>query len=310
MNDSAHNDANSADLSAAERHRSTNAGQPETAGGLLRAAREKSGLHIAALAAALKVPVRKLEALEANRWEDLTDATFTRALAASVARHLKTDPAAVLSALPSQHPMPLVMSDGLGKAAADHKARSDQGIKPLAWAVAVLLLASAGMYFVPRVWPLVETFASNGVTTPSPPPHDVSPVDSSQSDKEAISPTDAAVVATDTVLASPSMPVVANAPSPEGAKEDVMTKAPEARSNASPLLTLDISRDTWVEVTDNAGRLRIQRVMKAGETLVLSDATSLAVVIGNAAGAQVVVRGQAMDLSTVVKNNIARFEVK
>ena len=41
--------------------------QEMTAGALLRAAREASGLHIAALAVAMKVPVKKLEALEADR---------------------------------------------------------------------------------------------------------------------------------------------------------------------------------------------------------------------------------------------------
>ena len=52
-----------------------------TAGTLLRAAREKQGLHIAALAAAIKVSPRKLDALENDRWHELPDATFVRALA-------------------------------------------------------------------------------------------------------------------------------------------------------------------------------------------------------------------------------------
>ena len=67
-----------------------------SAGTLLRQAREDSGLHVATLAAALKVPVRKLEALEADRFDLLPDAVFVRALAASVCRNLKLDPAAVL----------------------------------------------------------------------------------------------------------------------------------------------------------------------------------------------------------------------
>ena len=45
------------------------------AGALLRAARERQGLHIAALAAAIKVSQRKLEALEADRGDGLPDAT-------------------------------------------------------------------------------------------------------------------------------------------------------------------------------------------------------------------------------------------
>ena len=46
------------------------------AGALLRAARQQQGLHIAALAASIKVAPAKLEALEAGRVHALPDATF------------------------------------------------------------------------------------------------------------------------------------------------------------------------------------------------------------------------------------------
>ena len=59
-----------------------------TAGAMLKAAREKRGLHIAALAASIKVPQRKLEALESDRYEELLDLTFTRALAQTICRTL------------------------------------------------------------------------------------------------------------------------------------------------------------------------------------------------------------------------------
>jgi len=60
----------------------------ETAGQMMRAARERRGMHIAVLAAAIKVPQRKLEALEADRYEELPDITFARALAQAVCRAL------------------------------------------------------------------------------------------------------------------------------------------------------------------------------------------------------------------------------
>lgn len=70
------------------------------AGAMLKLAREARGLHIAALAVLLKVPVKKLEALEADRLDLLPDAVFARALASSVCRTLKIDPAVVLAQLP------------------------------------------------------------------------------------------------------------------------------------------------------------------------------------------------------------------
>jgi cytoskeleton protein RodZ len=71
-----------------------------SAGAMIRRAREASGLHIAALAVSLKVPVKRLEALEADRFELLPNPVFTRALAGSVCRALRMDPADVLERLP------------------------------------------------------------------------------------------------------------------------------------------------------------------------------------------------------------------
>src|SRR6186713_3148514 len=84
-----------------------------TAGALLRRAREASGLHVAALAVSLKVPVRKLEALEDNRWDLLPDSVFVRALASSVCRTLKIDAQPVLDLLP-QNPTPRLVRAGDG----------------------------------------------------------------------------------------------------------------------------------------------------------------------------------------------------
>lgn len=74
------------------------------AGAMLRAAREAQGVHVTALAAALKVPSRQLEALESDRLDQLPDLTFARALTASICRQLKVDPAPLLAALPQGAP--------------------------------------------------------------------------------------------------------------------------------------------------------------------------------------------------------------
>ena len=78
-----------------------------SAGAQIRRARESAGVHIASLAVALKVPVRRLEALEADRYDLLTDAVFVRALASSVCRSLKIDPAHILPLLPRNQAQPL-----------------------------------------------------------------------------------------------------------------------------------------------------------------------------------------------------------
>lgn len=77
-----------------------------SAGQLLRRYRESTGLHIVALSSALKVARAKLEALEADRLDDLPDVVFARALAMSCCRYLGKDPEPVLALMPSHAAQP------------------------------------------------------------------------------------------------------------------------------------------------------------------------------------------------------------
>jgi len=71
-----------------------------TAGQLLHTARRAAGLSIDEVAARVKVPVKRLIALEEDRFDDGPDANWVRAVAASVCRQVRLDPAIVLARLP------------------------------------------------------------------------------------------------------------------------------------------------------------------------------------------------------------------
>jgi cytoskeleton protein RodZ len=73
-----------------------------SAGALLRQYREAQGFKLDVLAQALRVSPAKLEALEADRLDELPDAMFARALTLAVCRQLKVGAAPVLALLPSQ----------------------------------------------------------------------------------------------------------------------------------------------------------------------------------------------------------------
>lgn len=297
-----------------------------TAGTLLKAAREEAGIHIAALAAALKVPVRKLEALEANRWDELTDSTFTRALASSVARQLKIDPAAVLLAMPSGKPVPLVISSGLGNAVTPRSKAALASTSALGWSILALLLAALGMYLLPKWLPSADPPVEVPAASES-----VKEGGSNLEGQSAPSALGASVVVgseplTSTASASPALPASTQHSDQATAAQPVQPAAvvgPEVAAIASAATTSPViastdqlamvikaNSETWAEVTDNAGRVRVQRLLKAGEEQAFSDATSFSVVLGNAMAAQVFVRGQAMDLMAKTKNNVARFEVR
>ncbi|MDI9330005.1 MAG: helix-turn-helix domain-containing protein [Alphaproteobacteria bacterium] len=74
-------------------------------GAMMRNTRESKGIHITLLATTLRVPVERLKSLETEQWAELPDLVFARALAMSVCRQLKIDPAPVLAAMPDPDPM-------------------------------------------------------------------------------------------------------------------------------------------------------------------------------------------------------------
>jgi cytoskeleton protein RodZ len=129
-----------------------------SAGRLLREARERQGLHIAVLAASIKVTPKKLELLEADRFDALPDATFTRALAQTVCRALKIDPAAVLVLLPppAGHRLEQV-GEGLNAPFRERPGVVGQRdnaptLGPVFWVTMLILAASLGLYFLPSGW--------------------------------------------------------------------------------------------------------------------------------------------------------------
>ncbi len=182
-----------------------------TAGMLLRRAREATGLHVAALAVSLKVPVRKLEALEEDRYDLLTDAVFVRALASSICRTLKIDPQPVLDRLPQTTPPRLARDvDGIN---ATFRAPNDaapptwlhQLTRPVFLAVFGLLLAALVVVLLPARQQESMTAEVTQPATPSLPVANV-PVDPAVS----LPPPDPAA----TAVASPAVTApVAPAPS-------------------------------------------------------------------------------------------------
>jgi len=130
-----------------------------SAGRLLREARERQGLHIAALAASIKVTQKKLELLEADRFDALPDATFTRALAQTVCRVLKIDSAAVLGLLPPPAGYRLEqVGEGLNAPFRERPAvlvqrdASSFAFGWVFWLTTLILVASAVLYFLPSGW--------------------------------------------------------------------------------------------------------------------------------------------------------------
>lgn len=281
---------------------------------LLRQAREAAGLHIAALAASLKVPVRKLEALEEGRYDELPDMTFARALASGACRHLRIDPGPVLAQIPQPGSptlgqIPRAISAPFRTAAVDlggSAATGSGGMKLAAWAAGILVAAAAVVLLMPERMPWS---GSSGMASP---------------DGEAVSEPPVRMEDGATVETVLPMPVPeAQAPADEAAP--AAPAAPDAAAAAAPatpaaaeggaaagagLLALAARGDSWVEVTNGSGAVVLRRMVRAGDTLDFSSAPPYTVVLGRADQVDVAVRGRPFDVLPLARNGVARFEVK
>ncbi len=294
-----------------------------TAGGMLRGAREAAGLHVAALAVSLKVPVRKLEALESDRYQQLSDAVFVRALASSVCRTLKIDPQPVLDRLPQIAAPRLVQdSDGLntpfrGPRDGATPTWPDQLSRPVTLAVFGLLLGALVLIFLPRMQKEeVPPSDNKTVEVPSPDAAAVEPAAApaaTASASAAATATSPAATGPGTAQADPVSPAslsVATVAAPAAMPQQADSAPSAQAAAASGLVAFHARQSSWVEVTDAQGAVAFRKLLAAGESGAASGAVPLQVTVGRADVTDFQVRGKPFDLRPVSRDNVARFEVK
>jgi cytoskeleton protein RodZ len=288
-----------------------------SAGTLLREARQAQGMHIAALAALIKVAQRKLEALEGDRFDELPDATFTRALAQTVCRALKIDSAPVLALLPGPAGYRLEqVGEGINAPFRDRPGRHEPSdwsmlASPAVWGPLLLLVAAAVVYLMPAGWlsrlqpapaassptgaPVaVESAASAPAVVLMPP----APV------TDAASPSIGEVASAPTGLAAPVL--AASAPAAATTQAD----ASDAAGTGAGALQVRTKAQSWIEVQDARSKVLLARMLQPGEIVALDGQPPLRLKIGNAGATDVIFRGQPVDLAPSTRDNVARLELK
>ncbi|MBV2163578.1 MAG: helix-turn-helix domain-containing protein [Comamonas sp.] len=287
------------------------AAAPIQAGAALRQARESRGVALATLAATLKVPVGKLQALEDEDWQRLPDMVFARALAQSICRTLQIDAGAILALLPQQKVAALQPRLGINE---PMRERAVPSIFPTASAggggrwlwVLLLLIVLGGVVYGGLLWQkdLLQdddapaAHAQADEDAPLFPP----------SDEEGDEPS-----AVSLALAQPQPSSEDSAAPAEAADPVASAPAPAEPASADaavPVLRLQAKGATWVQVVDAQQRLLVEKILQEGEVFTTSAPRPLTVAIGKADQTTVEINGVPFDPRAKARDNVARFEVK
>lgn len=308
--------------------------RPQTAGQLLREARLKAGVHLAVLSVTLKVPVRQLEALEADQLDLAKGAVFLRGLASSVCRHLNTDPAPILALLPQPTGQLEPYRSPTGPSVPERTLKvHGPGLRRLQssrvfWGSALMLMVIGALVWMPgpAQWSWVHGVQAMmaDITAPSKP--------EAVATTDTLMPPPAAQVTTPSdgaMVGAPMSPMVSVAPSPAAATAALPASAAQAKAAASAAATPPVATagsatatgptsewvfaardDSWLEMRNAQKAVVWMGVLKAGETTRIQSPIPVSVVIGRAQAVNVTLRGQPFDLKPHTQVTVARFEVK
>jgi len=302
---------------------------PATAGALIRDARQAQGIDLASLAAMLKVPLKRLEALEADRHEELQGPTFERALAQAACRVLRIDPKPVLALLPQHERNTLErVSEGINTPFRDGQASAGfelpAGTRPVVIFVAVLVLAALALLFMPPGWiARVKAQFAGSPAASAPAPAASVPAVAVPTPAVIAAPVEPAAASAAGTVAAAALPSASAAPAPIASAPPrpasaASSAAPQgvdevlAHQAGAPSIPLQViaTADSWVEVVDAQGHTLLSRTVLAGESVGLDGALPMHVKIGNAGGTRLKLRGDNVDLTPWTRDNVARLEVK
>ena len=299
-----------------------------SAGALLRQARQAQGVALEDLAATLKVPVEKLQALEDEDWQRLPDVVFLRALAQTICRTLHLEAAPVLALLPQQKVTALAPQGGLNAPMRERGVPSilatNTKHSPWPWVVWLLIVLGGGGYLgVQWMAPEWVRGVSTTVSAPSDPAGD-SPLFSPAVPEEGdgggmgnmgdVAQAGEVPTVQAAALMQPALPEEEGAQpgfaAPAPAAEPAAAPAAQAAASVSPVLRITAKGATWVQVLDAQQRLLIEKILQDGEVFSTSAPKPLTVAVGKADLATVEVNGAPFDVQAVARSNVARFEVK
>ncbi len=303
-------------------------------GEMLREARERAGLSQDEIAAKLKLAPRQIAAIESGDWDSLPERTFTRGFMRSYARLVGLDPSIVgLDRSPSQpnaggelKPTPAA----IGEITMDVERNSRSSATR--WAVPILLIAvlAAGVvYFqwgellglggLSAVKPATTTSvndatkssANTAITANKPAQAAVAPTEATPPSLPAATSSGSVITAG---AASPDV-VASTAPASQTATVEAAPVAPTTAPSGllatvagEKRITITFRGKSWTEVRSK-GEVIYSEASLPG-TKEFNGAPPLSFIVGNASNVSLSVDGKPYDMSSITRNDVARFRIE
>ena len=289
--------------------------EPVGVGAFLRKRRLALGLTHADIANVVKLPPRRIEALEDERWAELPDGPFLRGFLRNVARALDLDATTLMdrvdeSLIRSRNPesilvmpaaMPVTLPRRNGPMDDRHGGRT-LVFGAFAFAVAAALIAWSGTESFDRLIHHGDVVARTDATP--------SATMAARPESTVAAPAAAApasiVAVTDDHPGATASPETATAPTATGQTAAALSAA-QTQPSADVALAFHFNEDSWVEVKSADGRVLMHRLNVAGSDQQVDGEAPYSLIVGNAKGVALRFHGQPVDLGPYTRDQVARL---
>lgn len=285
------------------------AGVESPPGRHLATARESSGLSVADVARQLKLSPWQVEAMEADQYQRLPGAVFVRGFIRNYARLVKLDPVPLLANVERQLP---VMSHAVSEAphSADIPFPNARRVHWHKYAIGALLAVTVLVVFE-FYWNWTDmstevTVQSRPVALPQP---QAVPMENPAA-TEGVAQTAPVNDAEVKLRRSAAPPPVAGEKSAAEGSTTADKTAKTGRKPGEHQLRLMFEKESWVEIRDRDGRRIFSQLNSAGTAQSISGRPPLTLVVGNAAGVQLMHNDKPVDLAPHIKVDVARLTLE
>jgi cytoskeleton protein RodZ len=256
---------------------------PSSPGRALAGARQARGMTVTEVALRLKFSPRKIEALEADRYDALPGATIARGMIRAYAKLVDLDPKPLVAAFQRElreGPATMAMRPQAMGVPFPRERRRGSLVYVLLSAVVVIAVGSVVLEWMlgPEVPPPAAPRPAQQAAAPGPtrPP-----------------------AAAPAPQAAPPVPVVMVEQSP--VRETIVT---------AKRIELVFNDESWVEIRDAQGRVVFSQLNPPGTSRKVEGSAPFSVVIGNAAGVRLRYNDSDIDLAPHTRIDVARLTLK